>query len=158
MSEQRATSMAERADDLLRASDAEREQATAALREHAAAGRLTIEELDQRAQVAFAARTRKELENLFEDLPERLAAHPGSRLAAKKRAHAAHVRVYALASLGLVAIWALSGAGYFWPVWPIMGWGIGVASHTAGWRTVCRRARWTASSPIGPPTRPPTTS
>jgi len=21
------------------------------------------------------------------------------------------------------------GATYFWPVWPILGWGIGVASH-----------------------------
>jgi hypothetical protein len=23
----------------------------------------------------------------------------------------------------LIAIWALSGAGYFWPVWPLVGWG-----------------------------------
>ena len=23
----------------------------------------------------------------------------------------------------LVAIWALSGGGYFWPAWPAAGWG-----------------------------------
>ncbi|MBA3437053.1 MAG: XRE family transcriptional regulator, partial [Thermoleophilaceae bacterium] len=26
----------------------------------------------------------------------------------------------------LVAIWALTGEGYFWPVWPALGWGIGL--------------------------------
>jgi eukaryotic-like serine/threonine-protein kinase len=31
----------------------------------------------------------------------------------------------------LVGIWAASGAGYFWPIWPILGWGIGVGSHGA---------------------------
>jgi hypothetical protein len=24
-------------------------------------------------------------------------------------------------------IWAVSGAGYFWPVWVLGGWGLGVA-------------------------------
>ena len=24
----------------------------------------------------------------------------------------------------LIAIWALTGAGYFWPIWPIAGWGL----------------------------------
>ena len=31
----------------------------------------------------------------------------------------------------LVVIWALTGAGYFWPIWPMLGWGIGVLSHAA---------------------------
>jgi Domain of unknown function (DUF1707)/2TM domain len=140
-----APSPPERGHQQLRASDSEREQAAAVLREHAAAGRLTIEELDERAQAAFAARTRSDLSALFEDLP----GEPAIRAVpsrAKARAHSAHVRVYLLVSLGLVAIWALSGAGYFWPVWPIMGWGIGVASHTASWRTACARARHTTIS------------
>jgi Domain of unknown function (DUF1707)/2TM domain len=141
MSDQEARSLPERGHERLRASDAEREQAATALREHAAAGRLTIDELDQRAQAAFAARTREELEALFEDLPGELPARPDRRLQAKARAHSAHVRSYVLVSLGLVAIWALGGAGYFWPLWPIIGWGIGVASHTAGWRAACARAR-----------------
>jgi Domain of unknown function (DUF1707)/2TM domain len=155
--EQLRASDAEHEQQQLRASDADREQAAGALREHATAGRLTMEELDERAQAAFAARTRQDLESLFEDLPAERRDHSAARLRAKRRAHSAHVRAYVLVSLGLVAIWVLSGAGYFWPVWPIMGWGIGVASHTAGWRTVCSRARRASSSPIGLTTRPPTT-
>jgi len=27
----------------------------------------------------------------------------------------------------LVVIWAMSGSGYFWPIWPIAGWGVGLA-------------------------------
>jgi hypothetical protein len=27
-------------------------------------------------------------------------------------------------SILLVAIWAMTGAGYFWPGWPIFGWGL----------------------------------
>jgi hypothetical protein len=34
------------------------------------------------------------------------------------------LRTYLATSVLLVAIWALTGAGYFWPVWPILGWGI----------------------------------
>jgi hypothetical protein len=30
----------------------------------------------------------------------------------------------------LVVIWLLtSPGGYFWPIWPMLGWGIGLASH-----------------------------
>jgi hypothetical protein len=141
MSDQEANSVPGRAHAQLRASDAEREQAAAALREHAAAGRLTMDELDARAQSAFAARTREDLNALFEDLPGKAQAPPARKPAAKARAYSAHVRAYLLVSLGLVAIWALSGAGYFWPLWPIMGWGIGVGTHTAGWRAACTRAR-----------------
>jgi Domain of unknown function (DUF1707)/2TM domain len=141
MSEEQQTSPAKRRAVQLRASDAEREQAAAALREHAAAGRLTIEELDHRAQAAFAARTRRDLDALFEDLPAEPPDRDNAKIRTKKRAHAAHVRSYVVVSLGLVLIWALSGAGYFWPVWPIMGWGIGVASHTAGLRSASTRAR-----------------
>jgi hypothetical protein len=38
-----------------------------------------------------------------------------------------HVAVYVIVNLFLVAIWALSGGGYFWPIWVMLGWGIGVA-------------------------------
>jgi hypothetical protein len=29
----------------------------------------------------------------------------------------------------LWVIWLITGAGYPWPVWPMLGWGIGVAGH-----------------------------
>jgi hypothetical protein len=34
------------------------------------------------------------------------------------------VRSWLATSVLLVAIWALTGMGYFWPVWPILGWGV----------------------------------
>ncbi len=43
-----------------------------------------------------------------------------------------HARVYVIVNLLLVAIWAVTGAGYFWPIWPILGWGIGVVCHAVG--------------------------
>src|SRR3954468_21699593 len=42
-----------------------------------------------------------------------------------------HALVYASVNLFLVAIWAVSGGGYFWPVWSILGWGIGLGCHAA---------------------------
>jgi len=32
-------------------------------------------------------------------------------------------------NVALVCIWAATGAGYFWPIWPLIGWGIGVGAH-----------------------------
>ena len=57
-------------DDRIRASDADREHATARLREHFAAGRLTSEELDERISAALNAKTYGELRQLMADLPE----------------------------------------------------------------------------------------
>ncbi|MCP4924249.1 MAG: 2TM domain-containing protein [bacterium] len=34
--------------------------------------------------------------------------------------------IYALANLALVLIWGISGGGYFWPIFVIIGWGIGL--------------------------------
>jgi hypothetical protein len=59
----------------LRASDADRERAVRRLRENAAAGRITIEELDERTAVALSARTTGELDALLSDLPP-AAPHP----------------------------------------------------------------------------------
>lgn len=52
-----------------RIGDAERDRAVTELREHHAAGRLTLEEFDQRMQAALAARTARDLTPLFADLP-----------------------------------------------------------------------------------------
>ena len=53
----------------LRASDADRERAVDLLRGHAAVGRLTVEELDERCSLAFSAKTFGELDVLTADLP-----------------------------------------------------------------------------------------
>lgn len=51
------------------ASDAEREHMVERLREATAEGRLTLEELAERSEAAYLARTREELESVGEDLP-----------------------------------------------------------------------------------------
>ena len=58
----------------LRASDADRERVVEVLRRAASDGQLTVEELEERVPVAYAARTRKELERLTADLSTQ-AAH-----------------------------------------------------------------------------------
>lgn len=108
----------------MRASEAEREAAVDELRRHAAAGRLDVDELESRVESAFAARTREELADLRADLPS---------LSRRRRSSgfAAHLRSFAAVNAMFVAIWALDGFGYFWPVWPFMGWGIGLVLHGA---------------------------
>ncbi|MDQ1461301.1 MAG: hypothetical protein QOI08_2785, partial [Actinomycetota bacterium] len=63
----------------LRASDADRERTVALLREHAAVGRLTLEEFTERMSTAYLARTHDELAALARDLPAVPQAHAASR-------------------------------------------------------------------------------
>jgi 2TM domain len=45
----------------------------------------------------------------------------------KKRDFAGHLLVYFLVNTFIVSIWALTNVhGFFWPVFPLVGWGIGV--------------------------------
>src|SRR6202522_3792169 len=53
----------------MRVGDAERDAAANELREHFASGRLTQDELNERLDQTFAAKTRGDLSALFTDLP-----------------------------------------------------------------------------------------
>lgn len=53
----------------VRASDAERDRVEALLRHHYAVGRLNLQELEERAALAYRARTREQLGALLRDLP-----------------------------------------------------------------------------------------
>jgi len=66
-------------DASLRASDADREQALAALREHMVAGRLTLEEFCARADAALRSTVAGELAKLQDDLPHALVKSSDSR-------------------------------------------------------------------------------
>lgn len=42
-----------------------------------------------------------------------------------------HLAIYLAVNTLLVFIWAAGPRDYFWPVWPMLGWGIGVVAHAA---------------------------
>jgi hypothetical protein len=138
---------------ILRAGDDDRKRVVDWLQTHYVAGRLTQMELEERVERALAARTFGELDALTTDLPELQApsATPSSevpaddrrqrrreireerrrrRQAGARKGFGAHAASYVLVMAMLVVIWLLtSPGGYFWPVWPMLGWGIGLASH-----------------------------
>jgi hypothetical protein len=145
----------------LRASDAERDQTAAQLREHCAAGRLTAEELDERVDAAYAARTVAELQGLLSDLPP-LPARPSApaldpaRERAKRRVlHQAGF--WALFVLVSLVVWAVAANdGSFWPQWVMLVAVIRVAFLT--WSELGpgavdreRLGRGTAREPERPP-------
>lgn len=122
----------------IRAGDRERERTAGDLGLALAQGYLPMPEYEDRLSRAFAAHTTGELDELVTDLPVgRLRRSDPRRRAEQIRAARLGVRIHLIAYLAgtllMLGIWlavGLAGGGwYFWPVWPIMGWGIGVASH-----------------------------
>ncbi|MBL8773411.1 MAG: 2TM domain-containing protein [Phenylobacterium sp.] len=55
------------------------------------------------------------------------------RRADMKLAFRSHLLAYVMVNAGLVAIYIATGdfGDYFWPIWPMLGWGIGLAAHGA---------------------------
>jgi hypothetical protein len=51
----------------------------------------------------------------------------------RKAEFRSHLLAYVLVNMGLIVIWALTSRDYFWPIWPILGWGIGIGFHA--WET-----------------------
>lgn len=50
----------------------------------------------------------------------------------KKREFTSHLIAYVLVNAFLVVLWAtVAGGGFFWPMFPLIGWGIGLFFH--GW-------------------------
>jgi hypothetical protein len=55
----------------------------------------------------------------------------------KRRDLAAHAVAYVVINSMLVAVWAFSGAGYFWPAWVMLAWGVGLVLNI--WDVCFRR-------------------
>lgn len=105
----------------LRVSDADRDAVVEALRGHAQAGRLSSDELEERVGLALAAKTRDDLSALQRDLPGQ-----AKRVVARPRPRAEHHHgpsPFVPIAILLVVIWAVTGAGYFWPLWPLLWFG-----------------------------------
>ena len=118
----------------LRASDRDRDVVLGVLAEGYADGRLTKDEYDERAAATTAARTLGELPVLILDLvparpalsprdelalasPEDLQARAVAKYAARRRTAVSGALV---TSLVVIVIWALTGAGFFWPGFVIL--------------------------------------
>ncbi|MEA2179215.1 MAG: hypothetical protein QOG77_2512, partial [Solirubrobacteraceae bacterium] len=84
----------------------------------------------ERLQQAYAARTRGDLEVLTADLPPSAPARRAEPPAPRARTWGLRERVgsYLAVMALLVVIWAVTGADYFWPVWPALGWGIALVT------------------------------
>jgi len=129
----------------MRVADADRERALAQLREHAASGRLRLDELDDRSGRVLAARTRAELDAALADLPD-LSAF-GYRL--RHVSLRTHALVFAAVNAALLVVWEATreqpagptddGAGYWWPFWILAVWAVALAVHAS--RTVRRPRR-----------------
>jgi DUF1707 SHOCT-like domain len=108
----------------MRVGDADRDAAATRLREHFAAGRLTLEEFQDRLRAVFAATTRQELGRVTADLPhdgvspgfgarawagggQRRPTHPRAARNLRTR-HRLRSRVL-LACAAVVAVWLLIG-------------------------------------------------
>jgi hypothetical protein len=122
----------------LRAGDRERSATAAQLGQALTQGYLDVDEYEQRVTGAFAAHSTDDLRRLTADLPTaRLRQHDPRRRAARHAAARMSVRLhllgYALMVVVVLTVWlavALSGgSSYFWPVWPILGAGIGLLGH-----------------------------
>ena len=129
--------MADNAD--LRASDEQRDRAAQEIREHFAAGRLSDEELSERVQAVYAARTEGELKSLLADLPRLPATRAQQKAEIAQRRRDLQRRLLQEAGGGsgafliCTAIWVASGAsGFFWPIFVALGVLIPLLRN--GWR------------------------
>jgi hypothetical protein len=115
-----------------RASDQDRERTAVALGGHYAAGRLSLEEFQERLDQAYAAKTLGELGDLVADLPgndlSQLPGQPGGNPLPGRRApgtvqapggsYPAVWQFWLTVTIGVFVIWLLSGAsGGLWLLW-----------------------------------------
>ena len=99
-------------DRSLRVSDAERDEVATLLRDAAAEGRLTPDELDERVEKALLARTGADLDALLADLPrKRVVPAPPSGEGMR------NVSLLVGVALLVTGVVLAAGVGHIWAVW-----------------------------------------
>lgn len=69
-------------------------------------------------------------------MSSQMRQHAIHRIRARQRFYV-HLVFFLVMGAYFIALWARSGAPTFWPIWPLFGWGIGLAahgSHVFGWQ------------------------
>jgi hypothetical protein len=119
------------ADPRIRIGDTERDRVIDQLADHHAVGRLTLAEFEDRMAAASTARSGADLAVLTADLPSLPPPPSPPRPAARRLQLDPAVRTYLAVMALLWLIWLVArlttGAAYPWPIWPMLGWGVGVA-------------------------------
>lgn len=122
----------------VRAGDIDRERTAGHLGQAFTQGYLSMDEYETRLRRAFAATNARALRHLTDDLPiKRISRRDPrcrtARLVAARHGVRIHLIVYLAMSVAAISIWLAvgltAGAWYFWPIWPILGGGIGILSH-----------------------------
>ena len=116
----------------VRASDAEREAVLTELRQHTDDGRLTLEEFLERLDETYAAKTRRDLRQALRELP--VTPAPSARSTGRGGHMATPLIPYLVFAVSMIVLWAIGDRGYFWPIWPLMGWGIPLLGKLASRR------------------------
>ena len=92
---------------MARAGDAERERTAARLREHFVRGRLTVEELEERVELALRARSTADLRRALRGLPE-LAGRTFAQVVVRGAALVVLTGAWLAFSFGLLVVLALT--------------------------------------------------
>jgi hypothetical protein len=148
-------------DAAARVGDRERDLVSNELRAHFTAGRIGVDEFSDRLDLALRAANEADLAIALRGLPAvpgsprpwdrpgtfpewdgRRVLRPSRRPVAIGAAYA-HLRSFLTVMAVLIVVWALTGMGYFWPIWPLVFWGFFAVRH-AWWAYQRERAtRWT---------------
>lgn len=125
----------------MRASDSDRDRVAESLREHTAQGRITVDELQERLETVYAARTVGDLQQVTADLPEqdlyelpvpaakRAGSAPAKRSSGDLYQRGARAAWATWASVSAInfTIWAIialtGNLVYPWWVWVAGPWG-----------------------------------
>ncbi|MFR9751507.1 DUF1707 domain-containing protein [Nocardia sp. 004] len=131
----------------LRASDADREKIIGQLRQAMSEGRLSLHEFDERLQQVYAAKTYGELAPLLSDLPVQLDSLPVQGASSPDRIGGIPKWVgimwapWVSVNVLCLAIYLFTGAGYFWPFWVAVPWGLALLIPTTVGIAAGRRDR-----------------
>lgn len=104
------------------------------LRQRFVDGRLTLAEFEEQVERAYSTYIPPVAhapmpQHRTPSLPD---ASRTRHIQLRTRGAGGELVAYVLVMAMLLGIWALTGMGYFWPIWPMLGWGTGVAGKVLG--------------------------